>query len=52
MPLKLKLGWLKCHCNDMGMLMEALVKCDNCDSTKDPESDDEKLGKGKKSGSN
>ena len=30
--------------------MEALVKYTNSDSTKDPESDEEKAGKGKKSG--
>ena len=47
-PLKLKLGWLKRHCNDMGTLMAALVKYADSDSTKDPESDDDKTGKGKK----
>ena len=47
-PLKLKLGWLKRHCNDMGTLMVALVKYADSDSTKDPESDDEKPEKGKK----
>ena len=47
-PLKLKLRRLKCHCNDMGTLMAALVKYADSDSTKDPESDDEKTEKGKK----
>ena len=46
-PLKLKLGWLKRHCNDMGTLMAALVKYADSDSTKDPESDYQKPGKGK-----
>ena len=50
-PLKLKLGRLKRHCNDMGTLMAALVKYADSDSTKDPESDDDKTGKGKKGGS-
>src|SRR3989337_4613601 len=50
LPLKQKLGRLKRHCNDMGELMAALVKHANSDSTKDPESDEEKTGKGKKSG--
>ena len=56
MPLKLKLGRLKCHCNDMSTLMAALVKYADSDSTKDPESEDEKptiVGaqrKGKKNG--
>ena len=49
-PLKLKLGRLKRHCNDMGTLMAALVKYADSDSTKDPESDDEKTGKGKNNG--
>ena len=49
-PLKLKLGRLKRHCNDMGTLMAALVKYADSDSTKDPESGDEKTGKGKKNG--
>ena len=49
-PLKLKLGRLKRHSNDMGTLMAALVKYADSDSTKDPESDDDKTGKGKKSG--
>ena len=48
-PLKQKLGRLKRHCNDMGTLMAALVKYADSDGTKDPESDDEKPGKGKKS---
>ena len=47
-PLKLKLGRLKRHCNDMGTLMAALVKYAYSDSTKDPESDDDKTGKGKR----
>src|SRR4051812_32454362 len=51
MPLKQKLGRLKRHCNDMGELMAALIKYVNSDSTKDPEFDDEKPGKGKKSSS-
>ena len=49
-PLKLTLGRLKHHCNDMGTLMAALVKYADSDSTKDPESDKEKTGKGKKNG--
>ena len=49
-PLKQKLGRLKRHCNDMGELMAALIKYTDSDSTKEPESDDEKTGKGKKSG--
>jgi hypothetical protein len=51
MPLKQKLGRLKRHCNDMGELMAALVKYADSDGTKDPESDDDKPGKGKKNGS-
>ena len=47
-PLKLKLGWMKHHCIEMGTLMAALVKYADSDSTKDPESDDDKTGKGKK----
>ena len=50
-PLKQKLGRLKRHCNDMGTLMAALVKYADSDGTKDPESDDEKPGKGKMSSS-
>ena len=46
--LKMKLGRLKRHCNDMGTLMAALVKNANSDNTKDPKSDEEKLEKGKK----
>ena len=38
--LKMKLGWLKRHCNDMGTLMAALVKYVDSDNTKDPESDE------------
>ena len=48
-PLKQKLGQLKRHCGNMGELMAALVKYVDSDGTKDPESDDEKPGKGKKS---
>ena len=50
LPLKMKLGRLKRDCNDMGQLMAGLVKYVDSDSTKDPESGDEKAGKGKKSG--
>ena len=50
-PLKLKLGRMKRHCTDMGTLMAALVKYADSDSTKDPESDDDKTGKGKKNSS-
>ena len=50
-PLKLKLGRMKRHCTDMGTLMAALVKYADSDSTKDPESDDDKTGKGKKNNS-
>ena len=50
LPLKQKLGRLKRDCNDMGQLMAALIKYADSDSTKDPESDDEKTGKGKKNG--
>ena len=49
-PLKQKLGRLKHDCNDMGQLMAALVKYADSDSTKDPVSDKEKAGKGKKNG--
>lgn len=48
--LNLKLGRLKGHCNDMGKLMAALVKYADSDSTKNPESNEEKPRKGKKSG--
>ena len=48
LPLKQKLGRLKRECNDMGTLMVALVKYADSDSTKDPESDDDKAGKGKR----
>src|SRR3954469_10505134 len=48
-PLKLKLGRMKHHCTDIGTLMAELVKYADSDSTKDPESDDDKTGKGKKS---
>ena len=47
-PLKLKLGRMKRQCTDMGTLMAALVKYADSDSTKDPESDDDKTGKGKR----
>src|SRR4051812_29008619 len=47
-PLKLKLGRMKRHCNDMGTLMAALVKYADSDSTKDPESNDDKTEKVKK----
>ena len=50
LPLKQKLGRLKRECNDMGTLMAALDKYADSDSTKDPESDDEKAGKGKRIG--
>ena len=50
-PLKLKLGRMKTHCTDMGTLMAALVKYADSGSTKDPESDDDKTGKGKKNNS-
>ena len=50
MPLKLKLGRHKRHCIDMVTLMAALVKYVDSDSTKDPESEDDKPGKGKKNG--
>ena len=49
-PLKMKLRRLKRDCNDMGMLMADLVKYADSDSTKDPASDEEKTGKGKKNG--
>ena len=49
-PLKMKLGRLKRDCNDMGTLMAALVKYADSDGTKDPASDDERTGKGKKNG--
>ena len=48
LPLKQKLGWLKHHYNDMGELMAALVEYADSDSMKDPESDDEKLGMGRR----
>ena len=46
----MKLGRLKRDCNDMGTLMAALVKYADSDSTKDPASDDERTGKGKRNG--
>ncbi len=39
---------MKRFCNDMGTLMAALVKYADSDSTKDPETDDDEAGKGKK----
>ena len=42
------MGRLKRDCNDMGQLMAALIKYADSDSTKDPVSDEEKTGKGKK----
>ena len=48
MALKVKLGRLKRHRNDMSTLMVALVKYADSDSTKDPESEEDKPGKGKK----
>ena len=48
-PLKQKLGRLKRHCNDMGELMATLVKYADSDGTKDPDSEDGRSGKGKKS---
>src|SRR3954467_9947780 len=47
-PLRLKMGRMKRHCNDIGTLMAALVKYADSYCTKDPESDDDKAGKGKK----
>ena len=38
------------HYNNMGELMEALIKYAKSDNTKDPNSDEEKSGKGKKNG--
>ena len=48
--LKMKLGRLKRHCNDLGTLMAALVKYADSDNTKDPDSDNEKLEKEKRNG--
>ena len=48
LPLKHKLGRLKRHCNDMGELMADLVKYADSDSTKHPDSDEVKAGKGEK----
>lgn len=48
-PLKKKLGRLKRHCDNMGTLMAALVKYADSDGTQDPDSEDERSGKGKKS---
>ena len=44
------MGRLKRNCNDMGELMAALVKYADSDNTKDPQSNEEKAGKGKKNG--
>ena len=49
-PLKQKLGRLKRHCNDMSTLMAALVKYADSDNTKDPDSEEDKPEKGKKTG--
>ena len=49
-PLRQKLGRLNRDCTDMGTLMAALVKYADSDSTKDPASDEEKTGKGKRNG--
>ena len=49
-PLKQKLGRLQHLCNGMGELMAALVQYADSDGTKDPDSEDERSGKGKKSG--
>ena len=49
--LKMKLGRLKRHYNDMGTLMAALVKYADSNNTKGPDSDEEKPEKGKKNGS-
>ena len=46
----MKLWRLKRDCNDMGTLMAALVKYADSDSAKDPASDDERTGKGKRNG--
>ena len=48
LPLKQKLGRLICHSNDMSTLMAALVKYADSDNTKDPDSEEDKPGKGKK----
>ena len=45
------MGRLERHCNDMSTLMAALVKYADSDSTKDPDSEEDKPGKGKKNGS-
>ena len=50
LPLKQKLCRLKREWDDMGTLMAALVKYADFDSIKDPESDDDKAGKGRKNG--
>ena len=47
-----EVGTAQASLQQHGTLMAALVKYADSDSTKDPESDDEKPGKGKKSGSN
>ena len=48
LPLKQKLGRLKCHCNDMSTLMAALVKYADSDNTKDPDSKEDNRGMGKR----
>ena len=48
--LKMKLGRLKRHYNDMGTLIAALVKYADSDNTKDLDSNEEKPEKGKKNG--
>lgn len=48
LPLRQKLGRLKRDCNEMGQLMAALIKYADSDSTKDPESDDERQGREKR----
>ena len=48
LPLKQKLGRLNRNCNDMGELMAALVQYADSDSTKDHESNDEKMGRGRR----
>ena len=49
-PLRLKLGRLKRACNDMGVLMGALVKYGDSDNTKYPDADADKFGKANKAG--
>lgn len=49
-PLVQKLGRLKHKCTYMCNLMDVLTRYSNSDGTKDPSSDDDKSGKGKKNG--